>query len=126
MSLNAEIQRQGNVTVIRLKGDITLGKAASQFRDLAEREIASGHTKLVLVMEEIRLVDSGGLAALLSAFMSAKKAGGELVLVALTDLVKHLLKVTGLIGVVDVFDTVDEAVKHLGDAPSPAAESGSS
>lgn len=120
MSFQAQTERQGDVTVIRLVGMLTLGEASRQFRELAMSEIAQGHTKLVLVMEGVTYIDSSGLGTLFSSFITLRNTGGEMVMVGLTKKVRDLLQITKLNTIIDVYSTVEEAVQHLEEKQPPA------
>ena len=59
---------------------------------------------------KVNYMNSTGIGALISAYTSYKKTGGEVTLAGISNNVANLLAVTKLIDIFEVYDTVDEAI----------------
>jgi hypothetical protein len=71
--------------------------------------IRSGHRHLVVDLGAVSAIDSAGIRALVRGHTSMQRVGGTLRLAAPTAAVKHVLELSNLGGVFEVFDTVDSA-----------------
>ena len=110
MSVTMNTRQVGDVTIVDAAGRITLGEAASTFRDTIRDLAASGHKKMLLNLAEISYIDSSGIGELVSGFTSAANQGGSVKLLNLTKRVQDLLQITKLYTVFEVFDDEVTAV----------------
>lgn len=101
------VRTVGDVTVLDLKGNLTLGTGEQKMREVIDELLARGQTKLLLNLAAVPVLDSSGIGAIIKSFTTAKKDGGKLKLVNLSRLARQLLSITGLLSVLEVFD--DEA-----------------
>jgi anti-sigma B factor antagonist len=101
----------GDVTVIRITGDITLNQGGDVLlKDKVQSLLQQGHRKLVLDLGNVSYVDSAGLGQLVQIHATAKSNGGSLRLVNVTKRLKDLLVVTKLVTIFDSYDSEAEAV----------------
>jgi anti-sigma B factor antagonist len=98
----------GDVTVLDLWGQITLGDASETLRTTIKHLIEAGRTRVVLHLGGVRQVDSSGLGSLVAVYTGLQKCGGDLKLVQLSDNLEHLMVMTKLVTVFDTY--ADEAV----------------
>lgn len=103
-----------DVTILDLKGKITLGDGDQHLRDTITRVLASGHTHLLLNLGEVEYLDSAGLGEIVRTYTTVKRQGGSLKLVNLTKRIEDLLSITKLLTVFDTFDTEADAVASFG------------
>jgi len=115
----------GEVTVIRV--DTSTSSSALDKEAAAEKlnEIAGESSgKLVLDMSAVELVDSRMLAAIVSLNRKLGKEGGQLRMCSVAPLVKKMLDAFGLLKVLKVDDTEQEAIAALsGATDGPEASS---
>jgi len=109
MALRIATRKVGGVTVVDCKGRIVFGDEATQLRDHVKGLLAETR-QIVLNLADVTYIDSGGIGVLVSLFTSAKTAGGDIKLAHLTRRVDHLLQITKLITVFDVYDDERGAV----------------
>ncbi|AYN37897.1 anti-sigma factor antagonist [Streptomyces dangxiongensis] len=69
----------------------------------------SGDRFVVLDVAGVPFCDSAGLNALLAAHRHAKEIGAELVLAALPEQLRQLLRITGVDEIIDIYDSAQEA-----------------
>ena len=70
----------------------------------------SGTPKIVVNLDGVDYIDSGGLGLLVGLFVSAKNRGGELKLVSPKKRIKDVLRRTNLDKIFRVYGNDDEAV----------------
>jgi len=100
----------GDVAVIDLKGNVTLGAGEQKMRESIDGLLASGSKKILLNFANVSILDSSGIGAIIKSFTTAKREGGSLKLVNLSKLARQMLSVTGLLSVLEVFDDESSAL----------------
>ncbi len=98
------------VLVIECNGRIVFGEEAAALRETVKGAL-SQNKQVVLNLQNVSYIDSGGLGTLVGLFTSAHSAGGEIKLAALSQRVGQLLQVTKLVTVFETFDSEQAAVK---------------
>ena len=107
MALSIASREVDGVTVLDLKGRITLGEGSVVVREAVRDLIGKGSKNILLNMGDVNYVDSSGLGELVSAFTTAKNQSAALKMLSLTKKVHDLLQLTKLYTVFDIYD--DEA-----------------
>jgi anti-sigma B factor antagonist len=104
-------QSSGNgEAVTRLNGKLSLETVNSFIQTM--RQEAAKH--LVLDMSGLSFLDSSGVGALVSLFVTRKHTGKTLVLAGLTKQGIAVLQVSGLLKLIPAYPTVEAAVSALG------------
>ena len=78
MSLEIKESSREDVIILSLKGRLTVGDEASQFREYLGKALAAGGSNIILNMQGVDYVDSTGLGALVMVFTTQQKAGGKI------------------------------------------------
>ncbi len=97
------------VTMLDLRGRITLGEETGALREKVKQIVASGNLRIILNLADILYIDSVGLSTLVACYTSVRKQGGELKLLHLTKRVKDVLQITRLSTVFEIFNSLEEA-----------------
>ena len=101
----------GEVTVLDLKGKMTLGEGDELLKDRINSLLAAGKKKLLLNLESVPYIDSAGLGEVVRTYTTVSRQGGSLKLLNLTKRIEDLLSITKLLTVFDTFDSEAEAIK---------------
>jgi anti-sigma B factor antagonist len=113
MSLKTSTTVRQNVALVSLAGDITLGEASGQLRDVVKEALASGHKAVLLDLGGVGYIDSAGLGELVGCYATAKKQGATLKLLNLQKKVRGLMQITKLTTVFEFFEDESEAVRSF-------------
>ena len=108
----AEVQ-VGDVTILRLTGRLELEEGDLVFRDCINRLVDEGHLKIVLDLKAVTRIDSAGIGMLVSKYLSTQKRGGTIKLLQLTRRSDHLMDITRLATVFEIFDDEADAVRSF-------------
>ena len=111
-------RRIGDVTILQLIGRLELETGDLILRDTINRLVEEGQVKLVLDMKEVTRLDSAGIGMLVSKYLTVRRAGGTIKLLHPTERTDHLMDITKLTTVFQVFDDEASAVKSFDDAPA--------
>jgi anti-sigma B factor antagonist len=107
-------RKVGDVTILDLKGKMTLGDGDELLRAKINGLIQTGAKKLVLNLGDVPYIDSAGLGEVVRTYTTVSRQGGALKLLNLTKRIQDLLAITKLLTVFDTFETENEAVKSFG------------
>jgi anti-sigma B factor antagonist len=100
----------GDVTILDLKGKMTLGEGDELLKDKINSLIHQGQKKLLLNLEGVPYIDSAGLGEIVRTYTTVSRQGGSLKLVNLTKRITDLLSITKLLTVFETFDVEKDAV----------------
>ena len=103
----------GDVTILDLKGKMTLGEGDELLKDKINSLIHQGQKKLLLNLEGVPYIDSAGLGEIVRTYTTVSRQGGNLKLVNLTKRITDLLSITKLLTVFETFDSEAEALKSF-------------
>lgn len=96
---------------VRLDGELDL-HTAPQFKERirAAFDRAPQLTTLIVVLSDVRFIDSSGLGALLAQYRELSQRAGRLILVDPRPVVLRVLEFSGLLKLIDVVETEEKAL----------------
>jgi anti-sigma B factor antagonist len=100
-----------DVTVLDLKGKMTLGEGDELLKDKINSLLAAGKKRLLLNLEGVPYIDSAGLGEVVRTYTTVSRQGGSLKLLNLTKRIEDLLAITKLLTVFETYDSEAEAIK---------------
>jgi anti-sigma B factor antagonist len=109
MALRVQTQISGDVFIFRFDGRIVYGDEGAVLRERIGNMLPAT-PKIVIDLNGVDYIDSGGLGILVGLLVSARNRGGELKLVSPRKRVKDLLLRTNLHTIFGVYENNDEAV----------------
>jgi len=107
-----------DVTILELEGRLVLDEGDTALRDCVNRLVEQGRVKIVLDMRNVTRLDSAGIGMLVSKYLTAYRKGGRVKLLHLTIRGDHLLDITKLSTVFEIFESEDEAIRSFGLEPA--------
>ena len=96
--------------VLTPRGSLQCAGPAEEFEALLQNVLADGHRHLIIVLEEVPHVDSGGVRALVRGHLTAQRLGGTIALAIVDPRVYRILKMMRLDMVFPIFETVEAAI----------------
>ena len=102
-----------DVTVLDLKGKMTLGEGDELLKDKVNSLVNQGHKKIVLNLADVPYIDSAGLGEVVRTYTTVSRQGGSLKLLNLTKRITDLLSITKLLTVFETFESENEAVRSF-------------
>jgi anti-sigma B factor antagonist len=115
------VRSRGDIRILELQGDFTLGRQISRPLDLQGRPmdnlgeviddlLARGNVRLIMDLRGVKFMDSAGLGELIACRQKTVEHGGDIVLVSPRRQVKDLLVITLLSDVFHICEDEEEAV----------------
>src|SRR5688572_10121152 len=108
MALKTSTDVRDNVAIVRFSGNITLGEASGQLRDVIKQTLAAGHKAIILDLGGVAYIDSAGLGELVGAHATASGQGATVKLLNMQKKVEGLMQITKLTTVFETYE--DEAL----------------
>jgi anti-sigma B factor antagonist len=105
------------ILVLDCNGRMAMSEDLAFWKNFLKQLLLTTNT-LVVNLERVTYVDSSGLSVLISTYTSAKQRGAVMKLAGVNTSIRDLFRITKLIEVFDIHETVDDAVK---DQPQRAA-----
>ncbi len=88
---------------------LNVDKVKAKLNDLVDQ----GYQNLVVDLKEISFIDSSGLGVLITVFNHANNRDCRFLVCCLSNEVMHLMKLTRLNQVLDIFETTELALKAI-------------
>jgi len=108
--MQIEERSVGDVTVLDLKGKMTLGEGDELLKDKINSLVQQDRRKVVLNLEGVPYIDSAGLGEIVRTYTTISRQGGSLKLLNLTKRITDLLAITKLLTVFETYDAEKEAL----------------
>jgi anti-sigma B factor antagonist len=102
------VERQvGPVTVLELKGRLTVLEGSEALDEKFQQLIDASRIKLLIDLSQVTGIDSRGISSVVRGYISATKRGGKLTILNPSAKVRNVLEITRLLSVLESF--TDEA-----------------
>ena len=111
--LQIEQRVVNGVTILDLKGKITLGEGDELLKKEIDSLIQKDQKKLPLNLEGVPYIDSAGLGEIVRTYTTVSRQGGKLKLLNLTKRIQDLLAITKLLTVFETYESEPDAVKSF-------------
>jgi len=111
--MQIEERSAGEVTLLDLKGKMTLGEGDELLKDKVNSLTNQGKRKIVLNLADVPYIDSAGLGEIVRTYTTVTREGGQLKLLNLTKRITDLLAITKLLTVFETYDNEADAVRSF-------------
>ena len=106
------LERQGGITVMDIRGDIT-AFSESFLNEAYKKANDQGATRILLKIDEDTYINSGGIAVLIQILAQTKKNNQIIGITGITDHFKKIFKMVGITKFADIHDSVEEALAAM-------------
>lgn len=120
MKPHAETKDVDGVTILVMRGRLTLGEGASLLRE-ALRHSVNHNTKILIDLAEVTYIDSTGLGEMVGGWVSARNRGADVKLLHIKSQIKDLLQVTKLLTIFECFEDQSAAIASFAQAAAADA-----
>lgn len=108
--LDISVRKRAETQLIQLRGQLRLGPAVDELRQIMEEAIANGDTRIVINLAEVPMIDSSGIGLLVRFLASTKQRGGSLKLVQPSKFAIQTLRLVGVLNLFEIFNDDEAAV----------------
>jgi len=110
VDLSCDVEKRSDATVVHVRGELDISTAPMLRQVLIDVLATAPSTHLVVDLSGVEFIDSTGIGVIVGAHKRATEKGGRLTTVVTTARVRRALKMTGLLRMWRVTESVDEAL----------------
>lgn len=103
---------ESGIDIVGFHGRLSAADAGSVSDEL-HRILETGGKNISIDMAELDFVDSSGLSVLISTLKTARRDGGDLVLLNVNPRIMALLELTRLNEIIDIFEDQESLIRAL-------------
>lgn len=109
----------GPVAVLELSGQLVADEGACLFLQQVSLLVIAGWLNVLVDLRNVSYIDSGGVGSLVASFVHVSKRGGRLKILSPSARASHVLDISGLVDVFEVFASQEDALRSFA-APTVA------
>jgi anti-sigma B factor antagonist len=113
MSLEINEREHEGISILDIKGRLTVGQGATVLRETINALLSAGKKRIIGNLEHVDYIDSTGLGTLVICFTSLQKAGGGFKLFNLNRRNLELLLLTKLSTVFELYNDEQDAINSF-------------
>jgi anti-sigma B factor antagonist len=106
-------RRIGDVTILDLHGRLVFDEGDVSCVERIDRLIREQRIQIVVNLQDVSYIDSAGVGALVSKYVTLRKRGGDLKLLCLSERVRRVISIAQLLGVFESFESEELAVRSF-------------
>jgi anti-sigma B factor antagonist len=103
----------GSVVVLQLRGNLVADEGDRILLDSVRALAAGGRRAILIDLSEVAYMDSGGVGTLVQLFKEVSAAGGEFKLLHPSPRPAHVLRITHLTTVFEIFEEEPDALRSF-------------
>ena len=103
-------QHFDDVLVLAIKGKLIGSPETETLHDKVTEHLDNKIKNIVLDLKHVNWLSSMGIGAIMRCTMTVRTNGGDLRLTGLSDKVKNVLSITQLVGVIQAYDSINDAI----------------
>lgn len=109
--MDMTLTERHKILVVKIIGELD-HHYASRIRETVDIEIKDKDIRLLVFdLSALDFMDSSGIGVIMGRYRVMKEQGGNVSVAGAKDSLKKIICLSGLAGVVGIYDTVEEAVK---------------
>lgn len=109
MEITLASREQDGFSITEVTGEVDV-YTAPQLDEALSALVEGGNNKLIVDLSGVEFLDSTGLGVLVKALKRVRENDGSLAVVATTDRISKVFRITGLDAAIGLHGSVDEAV----------------
>ena len=107
--LSIETDNRQSVSVMKVKGRVD-SETAPELEDALTKLLQENRNQIVLNLQGVDYISSAGLRAIVKAYQSAKRSGGDVRLASVSTPVEVILRTVGMMQMLQMYPTEQEAM----------------
>jgi anti-anti-sigma factor len=114
--MHALVRHADDVVIVDLQGDLVAEDGEELLREVVDELVAGGCRKILLNLDRVKRMDSGGVGELVASWKMANEFGVAIKLLRPGDRVRHKLHLSQILPLLEVFEDEGEALRNFGAA----------
>jgi anti-sigma B factor antagonist len=119
MAITISERRVGDVTILEVKGRVVFYDGAAILRAHVNDLVDEARLKFILDFRNVTYIDSFGVGVVAAKYVSVRRKGGDLKLLHLSPRSREVLSISGLLRILESFDSEEDALHSFAVRPQP-------
>lgn len=103
----------GPVAVLELSGRLVADEGACECLQQVSLLVIAGWHHVLVDLRNVTYIDSGGVGSLVASFIHVSKRGGRLKILCPSPRASHVLDISGLCEVFEIFEREEDAIRSF-------------
>ena len=117
--MHVEVRNTGDVIIVDLQGRLVAGVGDQMLREVMDELVDAGWQKVLLNLSGVSWIDSAGIGELVAGIKRAKRLNYSVKLLRVGDRVKHVLSLSQLLPLLEIYESEQEALERFKAESSP-------
>ncbi|NLX61600.1 MAG: anti-sigma F factor antagonist [Tissierellia bacterium] len=109
MQLTTEIKK--DYLIVKLKGELDHHTSEEARKKIDEHYFNNNLLNIILDLRELSFMDSSGIGLIMGRYKNCTNRNGEISIVSTNTYVNRMLKMSGLLKLVKIYDSIEEAIR---------------
>jgi anti-sigma B factor antagonist len=118
MNPNVTSRQKDDVTIVEVSGKLIRRGSCASLREMICDLAQNGRKRILLYLAGVTHIDSSGMGELVAAYTTLADAGGQMKFLSVGLRMRHLLRITSLDTVFEIYDDETAALRSFS-SPEP-------
>lgn len=109
MQLSTEIRK--DYLIVKLKGELDHHTSEDARKKIDGQYLNNNLLNIVLDLRELNFMDSSGIGLIMGRYKNCTSRNGKVSIVSTSPYINRMLKMSGLLKLVNVYETIEEATR---------------
>lgn len=100
-----------NYLIVELHGELDHHTSEEVREKIDQQYYNNNLVNMVLDLRDLRFMDSSGIGLIMGRYKNCKGSKGKIAVISTSPYINRMLKMSGLLKIVDVYSNIDEAIK---------------
>ncbi len=111
--MQVRLSSKGTTLIVGIIGELD-HHSAEYIRQKVDSEIIKSSIKNVIFdMSKVAFMDSSGIGVIMGRYKNVQKLNGKTVLAGISDQVKRIFDMGGLLKIIPAYNNIDDALKNM-------------
>ncbi len=108
-----KLESKDNYLIARLKGELDHHNSELARQKIDRCFFEKNTSNIILDLRELTFMDSSGIGLVMGRYKNAKDRKGKLIIVNDNRYIERILRMSGLLKIIELYPTIDVAVEKL-------------
>jgi len=109
LQLTTEIRK--DYMIVKLKGELDHHTSEEARKKIDKQYFNNNLLNIILDLRELNFMDSSGVGLIMGRYKNCMNRNGKISIVSTNPYINRILKMSGLLKLVKIYDTIEEAIR---------------
>lgn len=107
------MEKKNRNLIVKLKGELDHHSSEKTRQKIDKYYVDNGISNIILDLRDLTFMDSSGIGLIMGRYKNTLEKGGRLVIVSNKDYIKKILNMSGLLKIIELYSTIENAMEKL-------------